>query len=56
MNQFTFFSNKNFFQKKKKMNETKRTFLNEEIEENGLGFIKECLKGSNFKEISLYGK
>jgi hypothetical protein len=38
------------------MNETKRTFLKEEIEENGISFIKECLKNSNFKEISFYGK
>jgi hypothetical protein len=38
------------------MNETKRTFLKEEIEENGLGFIKESLKNSNFKEISFEGK
>jgi hypothetical protein len=38
------------------MDETKRTFLKEEIEENGLGFIKECLKNSNLKEFSFYGK
>jgi hypothetical protein len=38
------------------MNETKRTFLKEEIEENGIGFINECLKNSNLKEISFYGK
>jgi hypothetical protein len=48
-------SNKNFPTKKKK-NETKRTFLKNEIEENGLGFIKECLKNSNFEEISFEGK
>jgi hypothetical protein len=35
---------------------TKRIFFREEIEENGLGFIKECLKNSNLKEISFYGK
>jgi hypothetical protein len=38
------------------MNENKRTFLKEEIEENGISFINECLKNSNFKEISFYGK
>jgi hypothetical protein len=38
------------------MEETKRTFLKKEIQENGLGFIKECLENSNFKEISFYGK
>jgi hypothetical protein len=38
------------------MEETKRIFLKKEIEENGLGFIKECLKNSNFKEISFYSK
>jgi hypothetical protein len=37
------------------MNETKKTFLKKEIEENGLGFIKEYLKNSNLKEISFYG-
>jgi hypothetical protein len=31
---------------------TKRTFLKKEIKENGVNFIKECLKNSNFKEIS----
>jgi hypothetical protein len=36
------------------MNETKITFLKEEIEEKGLRF-KECLKNSNLKEISFYG-
>jgi hypothetical protein len=39
-----------------KMDETKITFLKKEIEEKGLIFIKECLKNSKFKEISLYGK
>jgi hypothetical protein len=34
------------------MDETKRTFFKEEIEENGPEFIKECLKNSNLKEIS----
>jgi hypothetical protein len=38
------------------MDETKRTFLKKEIEENGLGFIKECLKSSNLKEISFFSK
>jgi hypothetical protein len=38
------------------MDETKRTFLREEIEENGLDFIKECLKNSNFKEIIFESK
>jgi hypothetical protein len=38
------------------MEDTKRTFLKKEIEENGLGFIKECLKNSNLKEISFEGK
>jgi hypothetical protein len=38
------------------MKKTKRTFLKKEIEENGLEFINECLKNSNFKEISFYGK
>jgi hypothetical protein len=38
------------------MDETKRTFLKEEIDENGLDFIKECLKNSNLKEISFEGK
>jgi hypothetical protein len=38
------------------MDETKRNFIKEEIEENGKGFIKECLKNSNFKEISFEGK
>jgi hypothetical protein len=38
------------------MEETKRTFLKKEIEENGPGFIKECLKDSNLKEISFYSK
>jgi hypothetical protein len=36
--------------------ENKRIFSKEEIEEKGLGYIKECLKNSNFKEISFYGK
>jgi hypothetical protein len=40
----------------KKMDETKRTFFNEEIKENGLRFIKKCLKDSNFKEISFFCK
>jgi hypothetical protein len=31
---------------------TIRNFSKKEIEENGLDFIKECLKNSNFKEIS----
>jgi hypothetical protein len=38
------------------MEETKRTFLKKEIEENGLVFIKECLKSSNLEEISFFGK
>jgi hypothetical protein len=38
------------------MNETKRTFLKEEIEENGLEFINKCLKNSKFKEISFESK
>jgi hypothetical protein len=38
------------------MDDTKRIFLKKEIEQNGLGFIKECLKNSNFKEISFYRK
>jgi hypothetical protein len=38
------------------MNEAKRTFLKKEIKKNGLSFINECLKNSNFKEISFYGK
>jgi hypothetical protein len=38
------------------MNETKRNFKKKEIKENGLVFIKECLKNSNFKEIGFYGK
>jgi hypothetical protein len=38
------------------MEKTKRIFLKKEIEENGKGFIKECLENSNFKEISFYGK
>jgi hypothetical protein len=38
------------------MNETKRIFLKEEIEKNWPGFIKECLKNSNFKEISFKRK
>jgi hypothetical protein len=35
------------------MDETKKTFLKEEIEVNGLGY---SLKNSNFKEISFGGK
>jgi hypothetical protein len=38
------------------MNMTKRTFYKEEIKNNGLYFIKECLENSNLKEISFYGK
>jgi hypothetical protein len=38
------------------MDKTKRFFRSEEIEENGLIFIKECLKNSNFKEIYFDGK
>jgi hypothetical protein len=38
------------------MDEKKRTFFKKEIEENGLGFIKECLKNSNFKEITFRSK
>jgi hypothetical protein len=38
------------------MDETKRSFLKKEIEENGVGFIKESLKNSNFKEISFLSK
>jgi hypothetical protein len=38
------------------MDETKRKFLKKEIEENGLDFIKECLKNSNLKEISFFSK
>jgi hypothetical protein len=34
------------------MEKTKRTFLREEIEENGKIFINKCLENSNFKEIS----
>jgi hypothetical protein len=37
------------------MDETKRTFLKEEIEENRV-FIKECLENLNYKEISFEGK
>jgi hypothetical protein len=42
--------------KKNKKDEKERNFLKEEIEENGVGFIKECLKNSNFKEIRFYSK
>jgi hypothetical protein len=45
-----------FINNKKNMNNTKRTFLKEEIVENKLGFIKECLKNLNLKEIDFYGK
>jgi hypothetical protein len=38
------------------MDDTKRVFLKKEIEINGLGLIKECLKNSNLKEIGFYGK
>jgi hypothetical protein len=34
------------------MDETKRTFLKKEIEENGIGFIKEYLKNPKLKEIN----
>jgi hypothetical protein len=54
-----FFTNKNFWFKiliKNKMGETKRYFSKKEIQENGLVYIKECLKNSNFKEISFDGK
>jgi hypothetical protein len=37
------------------MNETKRTFLKEEIDEKGISFIKEYLENSNIKEISFEG-
>jgi hypothetical protein len=38
------------------MDETKRVFTIKEIEENGVGFIIECLKNLNLKEINFYGK
>jgi hypothetical protein len=37
-------------------NKMKRTFLEEEIQEKGLNFIKETLKNSKFKEISFEGR
>jgi hypothetical protein len=44
-----------FFLKKEEI-KTKKVFLKKEIEQNGLGFIKESLKNSNFKEINFFGK
>jgi hypothetical protein len=38
------------------MDEIKRTFFKEEIEERRLIFIKKCLENPNLKEISFYGK
>jgi hypothetical protein len=37
------------------MEETKKTFLKEEIEEKGLSYINECLKNQNLKEIYFVG-